>query len=249
MKSLLSIRGLHASVDNTPILRGVDLSLPPGELHAVMGPNGSGKSTLANVIMGHPAYTVTGGSLSFNGKSILDQTTDERARLGLFLTFQHPVSLPGIPLVNLIKKVSRGLLGDDAYPSMKTFFDELHRLRDLSGVPGTMLQRDTNEGFSGGERKKAEILQLGMVKPRLIILDEIDSGLDIDALKRVADVVNSLRNEKRSFLIITHYRRILSLVRPDRVHVMKEGRIARSGDSTLVEELEREGYGALEEAS
>ncbi|HPR64907.1 MAG TPA: Fe-S cluster assembly ATPase SufC [Thermoanaerobaculia bacterium] len=249
MIQLLSLSGVKAGIEGKSILKGVDLELPPGEVHAIMGPNGSGKSTLANVIMGNPAYEFEGGDILFHGSSILELSTDERARLGLFLSFQHPVSLPGISLLSLIKKSTGCVLGPDAYPTSKSLFQNIHALRDLAAIPADMISRETNEGFSGGEKKKAEILQLGMLRPRVVILDEIDSGLDIDALKSVSTVVNSLRDDARSFLIITHYQRILSLIRPDRVHIMKEGRIVRSGGEDLVETLEQGGYAEIEAAS
>ncbi|MFQ6104944.1 MAG: Fe-S cluster assembly ATPase SufC [Candidatus Glassbacteria bacterium] len=249
MSELLTISDLHVEVAGNPILEGVDLTVPKGEVHAIMGPNGSGKSTLANAIMGHPEYSITGGDIIFGQKSILKLPTDERARLGIFLSFQYPVALPGVSLLQLIKKSTSLISGSDRYRNAKAFTSSLQGLRGLAGIPPEMLTRSVNDGFSGGEMKKAEILQMGMLESRLIVLDEIDSGLDIDALKGVAEAINSLRDGERSFLIITHYQRILSHIFPDRVHVIRSGRIVRSGDASLALELEKAGYVDLEAAS
>ena len=249
MSAILTIRNLHAGIEDHSILTGVDLTIEPNRIHAIMGPNGSGKSTLAHVIMGHPSYRVTNGDLLFQGQSILKMQPDERARLGIFLAFQHPAPLPGIPLVNLLRKPGTAVRGDSTFSSMGEFFAELNDLNAVAGLPREMLSRDTNDGFSGGEKKTAEILQMAMMRPRLAILDEIDSGLDIDALNRVSDVVNRLREGGRSFLIITHYSRILSRIQPDVVHVMKAGKIVRSGGDELIAELESDGYGEMEAAS
>jgi Fe-S cluster assembly ATP-binding protein len=248
MQNHLEIRNLHVEIEGKEIISGLDLVIPRGEVHAVMGPNGSGKSTLANVMMGNPRYEVTNGDILFEGRSLLEMSADERARAGLFLSFQYPVELPGIPLNRLIRKASSSVLGPEAYRSPKVFDASMKEACSSVGVTEEVVSRPTNEGFSGGEKKKAEVLQIEMLKPRFVILDEVDSGLDIDALNGVADVINRMRNRNRSFLIITHYQRILSLVTPDRVHVMKDGRIIRSGGASLVKELEQAGYANMEAA-
>lgn len=242
MSDRLRVENLHVSIDGKEILSGVNLCVPPGEVHAVMGPNGSGKSTLANVIMGDNRYQVSSGEIYFDGEGILDKPTDERARMGLFLSFQYPVAIPGIPLSQLVRKSSSLILGKRAYPSLRSFSSQLEKAQEITELPEEMLARAANDGFSGGEKKKAEALQMQVLMPRFVMLDEIDSGLDIDALNSIARAVNGLRAKERSFLIITHYQRILSLIRPHKVHVMKRGRVVRSGDAGLVEELERSGY-------
>jgi len=242
MKTFLEIEDLHVENGDKEILKGLDLSVPQGEIHAIMGPNGSGKSTLANAIMGHPSYSISRGTIAFDGQDLLALSTDERARLGLFLSFQYPVELPGISLLRLIKKSASLVDGPARGMSVKELVSQLETKGKVVGLPAEMLSRATNDGFSGGEKKKAEILQMGMIQPRMIILDEIDSGLDIDALKGVASAINGLRSPDRSFLLITHYQRLLSLVRPDRVHVLGSGRITRSGGPELALELEEAGY-------
>lgn len=242
MIDYLKIDGLHVQIGEKEILNGVDLTIPKGEVHAIMGPNGSGKSTLANTIMGHPDYTVNKGEILFEGTVLNELPADERARLGIFLSFQYPVALPGVSLLQLIKKSTSLLPGAIRYPTAKRFTRSMEEASRVAGIPEEMLSRSVNDGFSGGEKKKSEIIQMGMIGSRMILLDEIDSGLDIDALKGVSSVINSLRNGERSFLIITHYNRILSYIEPDRVHVMTAGRIIRSGDADLALELENEGY-------
>jgi Fe-S cluster assembly ATP-binding protein len=242
MNDFMKIRNLQVTVFDNNILRGVDLVIPRGEVHAIMGPNGSGKSTLANAIMGHPEYKITGGDIMFDGSSLNELPTDERARLGIFLSFQYPVPLPGVSLRQLVKKSTSLIQGKNKLSNMREFTTALENLGRITGITDEILSRSANDGFSGGEKKKAEILQMGMVEPKMIILDEIDSGLDIDALKGVSGAINSLRGEERSFLIITHYQRILSYIHPDKVHVMRSGRIVRSGDAGLALELEQAGY-------
>jgi Fe-S cluster assembly ATP-binding protein len=242
VKNYLEINDLRVENGGKEILKGLDLTVPQGEVHAIMGPNGSGKSTLANVIMGHPSYTVSSGTMRFDGKDLIELSTDERARLGLFLSFQYPVELPGISLTQLIKKSTSLFPGPAQGMNIRDLVSSLEKQGKVVGLPAEMLSRSTNDGFSGGEKKKAEILQMGMIQPKMIILDEIDSGLDIDALKGVASAINDLRNPDRSFLLITHYQRLLSLVWPDRVHVLGSGLITRSGGAELALELEEEGY-------
>ena len=253
----LIIRDLHASVEGKEILRGVDLTVTQGETHALMGPNGSGKSTLANVIMGHPKYQVTRGEILFKGLNILDLSPDKRARLGLFLAFQYPSSVPGVSVGNFLRRALEAKReGFDpnapAQPSGQMpkrkgmppaeFRKLLNEQMQLLKVDSTFVNRYINEGFSGGEKKRAEILQLAMLQPQMAILDETDSGLDIDALRVVSEGVNALRGPNLGVLIITHYQRILNYITPDHVHVMYKGRIIRSGGPDYAKELEEKGY-------
>ena len=245
---MLSIKNLHASVEGTPILNGIELEIPSGEVHSIMGPNGSGKSTLARVLAGEETYEVTEGSVTFNGDDLLDMEPDVRAREGLFMAFQYPVEIPGVSTkyflraaVNAIRE-HRGLEELDAYEFLK-MVKEKAQVLDLDT---SLLDRSVNEGFSGGEKKRAEIFQMAMLDPTMCVLDETDSGLDIDALKVVADGVNALRNTERSFLVITHYQRLLNYIVPDRVHVLMEGRIVESGNRDLALKLEEKGYAGLE---
>ena len=241
---MLSIKNLHARVDDKEILRGLDLEVPPGEVHAIMGPNGSGKSTLAGVLAGKDAYEVTAGTVSFEGKDLLDMDAEERAREGVFLAFQYPVEIPGVTnnyflraSVNAIRK-HKGIPELDAAAFLRLVKEKmkvLHMSEDL-------LKRSVNEGFSGGEKKRNEIFQMAVLEPKLCILDETDSGLDIDALKSVSDGVNSLRSKDRAILVITHYQRLLTHIVPDRVHVLYKGRIVKSGGKDLALELESNGY-------
>jgi Fe-S cluster assembly ATP-binding protein len=244
----LEIRNLHVRAGDKDILRGVDLTVGKGEIHALMGPNGSGKSTLANAIMGHPNLEVTDGQILFNGEDITDADTDERARLGLFMAFQYPVSIPGVTVTKYLRTVlnahreSRG----EGPISLRDFAQTVKSAMEQVNVPEEFSRRYLNEGFSGGEKKRMEILQLILQHPQLAILDETDSGLDIDALKVVAEGVNSVAGGGESdpgVLIITHYQRILHLVQPSHVHVMWRGRIVREGGPDLVTELEAKGYG------
>jgi len=253
----LIIRDLHASVEGKEILRGVDLTVTQGETHALMGPNGSGKSTLANVIMGHPKYEVTRGEIFFKGLNILDLSPDKRARLGLFLAFQYPSSVPGVSVGNFLRRALEAKReGFDpnapAQPSGQMpkrkgilpaeFRKLLNEQMQLLKVDSTFVNRYINEGFSGGEKKRAEILQMAMLQPQMAILDETDSGLDIDALRIVSEGVNALRGPNLGVLIITHYQRILNYITPDNVHVMYKGRIVRSGGPQFAHELEEKGY-------
>jgi len=250
----LEIRNLHVRAGDKEILRGLELSVGQGEIHALMGPNGSGKSTLANVIMGHPNLEVTEGQILLGGEDITAADTDERARMGLFMAFQYPVSVPGVTVTKYLRTVMnahRDAKGEDPI-SLKEFRTTVEAAMELVKVPRDFSTRYLNEGFSGGEKKRMEILQLALQKPELAILDETDSGLDIDALKVVADGVNSVAGPELGVLIITHYQRILHLVEPSHVHVMYRGRIVREGGPQLVTELEAKGYGwitdELEEA-
>ena len=250
----LEIRNLHVRAGEKEILRGLELTVGKGEIHALMGPNGSGKSTLANAIMGHPNLEVTEGQIIFNGEDITDAATDERARMGLFMAFQYPVSVPGVTVTKYLRTVlnaHREARGQDAIP-LKEFRQSVEAAMELTKVPAEFSRRYLNEGFSGGEKKRMEILQLALQRPELAILDETDSGLDIDALRVVAQGVNSVAGPDMGVLIITHYQRILHLVQPSHVHVMYRGRIVKEGGPDLVTELEAKGYGwitdELEEA-
>jgi len=248
---MLEIRNLKVRTGDTEILRGLSLSVNPGEVHAIMGPNGSGKSTLAQVIAGHEAYEVIGGSVSFNGSNLLELEPEERAREGIFLGFQYPVEIPGVNNAYLLKaamnarRKHQGLEEIDAFEFLKLAREKMAVL----GMDPKFLNRGVNEGFSGGEKKRNEILQMAMLEPRLAILDETDSGLDIDALKAVAEGVNALRCPDRAIVLITHYQRLLEHVEPDFVHVLSEGKIARSGDKSLALKLEEKGYEWVREAA
>ena len=241
---MIQINDLHASVSGKEILRGISLDINAGEVHAIMGPNGSGKSTLAQVLAGHPGYEITGGSVTYQGKDLLDMEPEERAQAGIFLAFQYPVEIPGVSnayflrsAYNEIRK-ARGETEADPIEFLDIVSDRL-KLVDLDD---SMLSRSVNAGFSGGEKKRNEILQLAVLDPVLAILDETDSGLDIDALRTVADGVNKLRSDSNAFLVVTHYQRLLNYIVPDRVHVLVDGRIARSGGKDLALELEERGY-------
>jgi Fe-S cluster assembly ATP-binding protein len=243
-ESMLKIDNLHASVEGKKILNGLSLSVARGEVHAIMGPNGSGKSTLANVLAGRPGYEVTAGSVSFEGRDLLQLPAEERARAGLFLGFQYPVEIPGVNNVYLLKAALNAARKAQGVPEVDAF-EFLSLVREkmkLMRIEDSFLSRGVNEGFSGGEKKRNEILQMLVLEPRLAILDETDSGLDIDALKVVAGGVNSLRAPSRACVLVTHYQRLLEYVVPDFVHVLVRGRIAKSGDKGLALELERRGY-------
>ena len=239
-ETLLEIRDLKANVDGKPILRGVNLTVPRGQVHALMGPNGSGKSTLANVLMGHPAYLVTEGRILFKGHDVTELPTDERARLGMFLAFQYPVEIPGVSVLNFLRS-SMGAVRGEAVP-LRKFRQEVSETLEELGMEMAFARRNLNEGFSGGEKKRNEVLQMALLKPELAILDETDSGLDVDAIRLVSETMNRLRGPEVSALVITHYMRILENLRPDRVHVMFGGQVVRSGDADLANELEASGY-------
>ena len=248
-QAILDIKNLHAEVDGKTILRGVDLTLHGGEIHAVMGPNGSGKSTLANVIAGKPGYEVTGGSISYRGENLLDMEPEERAQAGVFMAFQYPVEIPGVNNTYFLRaalNARRQANGEDELNSVE-FLKLVREKLKILHIEDDLLGRAVNEGFSGGEKKRNEIFQMAVLEPKLAILDETDSGLDIDALKIVADGVNQLRKADRAMLVVTHYQRLLDHIVPDQVHVLAEGRIAASGDAALAEELEERGYAWLRE--
>ena len=248
----LEIRNLHVRAGEKDILRGVDLAVDRGEIHALMGPNGSGKSTLANAVMGHPGFEVTGGQILFNGEDVTEAAPDERARMGLFMAFQYPVAVPGVTVTKYLRTVlnaHREARDEEPIP-LKEFRQTVEAAMKLTNVPREFSTRYLNEGFSGGEKKRMEVLQLALQLPKLAILDETDSGLDIDALRVVANGVNAVAADHPDIgvLIITHYQRILHLVEPSHVHVMYQGRIVKEGGPELVEQLEAKGYGWITEA-
>jgi Fe-S cluster assembly ATP-binding protein len=246
---MLTIKDLKASVEEKQILNGLNFEVKPGEVHAIMGPNGSGKSTLASVLAGREEYEVTGGEVLFNGEDLLDMSPEDRARAGVFLAFQYPVEIPGVSNANFLKtavnevRKSKGLEALDS----KQFLKLMQEKMKLVEMDKTMTQRSVNEGFSGGEKKRNEIFQMAMLEPSLAILDETDSGLDIDALRIVANGVNALRDGNRSFIVITHYQRLLDYIVPDFVHVLYKGRIVKSGTKELALELEEKGYDWIKE--
>jgi Fe-S cluster assembly ATP-binding protein len=246
----LEIRNLHVRTGEKEILRGVDLTVAGGEIHALMGPNGSGKSTLANAVMGHPGFEVTDGQILFKGQDITDAQPDERARMGLFMAFQYPVAVPGVTVTKYLRTVlnaHREARGEEPIP-LRDFRHSVEAAMTLTDIPREFSTRYLNEGFSGGEKKRMEILQLALQRPELAILDETDSGLDIDALRVVAGGVNAVAGPQMGVLIITHYQRILHLVAPSHVHVMYQGRIVKQGGPELVDELEAKGYGWITDA-
>ena len=248
---MLTIKNLSATVDGKPILNGINLTINAGEIHAVMGPNGSGKSTLANVLAGREGYEVTGGKVRYKERDLLEMAPEIRAREGVFLAFQYPVEIPGVTNLYLLKaslNAIRKHRGDDELNAVE-FLKLIKEKAALVKMSEEFLYRSINEGFSGGEKKRNEILQMALLEPTLSVLDETDSGLDIDALKVVADGVNTLRGDDRAMLVVTHYQRLLDYIVPDFVHVLHGGRIVRSGDKSLALELEREGYGWLAEQS
>jgi Fe-S cluster assembly ATP-binding protein len=245
----LEIRNLHVSAEDKEILKGLDLEVSKGEIRALMGPNGSGKSTLANAIMGHPSLDVTDGEIRFGGEEITEEAPEERARAGLFMAFQYPVAIPGVTVAKYLRMAVNAHREARGEPEikLKDFRKEAEAAMELVNIPREFSSRYLNEGFSGGEKKRMEILQLAMLRPELAVLDETDSGLDIDALRTVADGVNTFAGPDMGVLIITHYQRILHLVKPDFVHVMFEGRIVKEGGPELVETLEERGYGWIRE--
>jgi len=260
--STLEIRNLHATVEDAEILKGVDLTLHSGEIHALMGPNGSGKSTLAYVIAGHPHYQVTEGDILLDGESILDMEADERARAGIFLAFQYPVAVPGVSVANFLRTAvsnvrgytdkqegdngNQGVIGSNLMP-MREFRRELNAKMDEYNVDPSFARRYLNDGFSGGEKKRTEVLQMAMLEPKFAILDESDSGLDIDALRVVSDGINKLATPEMGFLLITHYQRILNYVKPDYVSIFYNGRIVKTGGPEVAHMLEERGYKWVEE--
>jgi Fe-S cluster assembly ATP-binding protein len=248
---MLEIENLHVSTGGTEILRGLSLKIDAGEVHAIMGPNGSGKSTLAQVIAGHEDYVVSAGTVTYKGMNLLELSPEERAREGIFLGFQYPVEIPGVNNAYLLKAAMNARRKHDGLPEIDAFeFLKLAKEKMvLLGMNPKFLNRGVNEGFSGGEKKRNEILQMAMLEPSLSILDETDSGLDIDALRAVAEGVNAQRDPERAIVLVTHYQRLLDYVEPDRVHVLSEGRIVRSGDKSLAVELEEKGYDWVREAA
>ncbi len=248
---MLEINNLHATVDGAEILKGIDLTIRAGEVHAIMGPNGSGKSTLSYVLAGRDGYEVTEGSVTFNGKDLLEMPTEERAGEGVFLAFQYPVEIPGVPNTTFLKEAVnavRKYRGEPELDAME-FVKHLRAKAKELGMNPEFLKRAVNAGFSGGEKKRNEMLQMAMLEPSLCLLDETDSGLDIDALKAVSEAINAMRSPERAMLVITHYQRLLTYVVPDHVHVLSKGRIVRSGGPELAQELEEKGYGESIEAA
>ena len=246
---MLKIENLHASIGDKEILKGINLTVGKGEVHAIMGPNGSGKSTLSSVLVGHPTYEVTEGSVTFEVEDILELEPEERAHRGLFLSFQYPVEIPGVSMVNFMRAAlneRRKAAGLDPLPAAE-FLKLMKQKRELVELDNKLASRSVNEGFSGGEKKRNEIFQMAMLEPKLAILDETDSGLDIDALRIVAKGVNELRSPENSTIVITHYQRLLDYIRPDFVHVLYKGRIVRSGGPELALELEERGYDWIKE--
>jgi Fe-S cluster assembly ATP-binding protein len=243
--SLLEIRNLHVTVEDREILKGIDLTVNEGEVHAIMGPNGSGKSTLAYVMAGRSDYTVTEGSITYKGQNLLEMEIDERAAAGVFLAFQYPIEIPGVATMTFLKAALNAQRKRNGLPELSTP-DFARKVREVSGrlnVTQEMLRRPLNVGFSGGEKKRNEIMQMALLEPSLCVLDETDSGLDIDALRVVSDGVNALKSPSRGFVVITHYQRLLNHIVPDFVHVLSTGRIVRSGGKELALELEEKGYG------
>ncbi len=246
---MLRIKNLHAKVEDKPILKGIDLEVNAGEVHAIMGPNGSGKSTLAGVLAGHERYVVTEGEVFYEGDDLLDMEPEVRAARGVFMAFQYPVEIPGVSATNFLRAAMNSIRkhrGEDELDPLD-FLALMREKLKMVHMDESFLHRSVNEGFSGGEKKRNEVFQMAVLGPRLAILDETDSGLDIDALKFVADGVNSLRDPERAFVVITHYQRLLNYIVPDHVHVLFDGRIVRSGDRKLALELEEKGYGWLEQ--
>ena len=245
---MLSIKNLHASVEEKNILKGLDIDIKPGEVHAIMGPNGAGKSTMGYVVSGRDGYTVESGSAKLDGVELLDLEPEERARAGLFMAFQYPTEIPGVSNLEFLKAsvdAQRKARGEEAVTS-RDFLKLAKEACKQVDLPIAFLKRGVNEGFSGGEKKRNEIMQMILLQPKLCILDESDSGLDIDALKVVAEGVNSQRSPKRSFIVITHYQRLLDFIKPDFVHVLSDGKIVKSGDASLAHELEKQGYSWLD---
>ena len=242
MPSTLEISNLHVSIGDKEIVKGLSLTIKSGEIHAVMGPNGTGKSTLSKAVAGHPDYAVTGGDILLDGKSILKMEPDERARAGLFLAFQYPSEIPGVSIANFLRAAVQAHMGEGAELDATAYYKRLYQKMDLLKTDRKFTSRSVNDGFSGGEKKRCEILQMAMLEPKIAMMDETDSGLDIDALKTVAAGVNQLRGPNLGVMLITHYQRLLNYIVPDYVHVMWDGRIVKSGDKSLALELEAKGY-------
>ncbi len=241
---MIKIENLHAEINGKEILKGFSLEIADGEVHAIMGPNGAGKSTLSYVLSGREGYKVTSGSVTMNGKDILDMNPEERAAEGVFLAFQYPVEIPGVQMTNFLKTAVNSVRksrGEEELDSLG-FLKKMKSTQKELGIADDMIKRAVNVGFSGGEKKRNEVLQMAMLEPEFIVMDETDSGLDIDALKTVSKGVNALRKKDRSFLVITHYQRLLDYIKPDHVHIMAKGRIVKSGDAELAKELEAKGY-------
>ena len=245
MSVLLEVRNLHVSVEGKEILRGVNLKINPGEVHALMGPNGSGKSTLSNALMGHPKYQITKGSILYKGEDVTHLSTDLRAKKGFFLAFQYPTAIPGVSVTNFLRTVVKAIRGAEV--AVKDFRKELKEKMELLEMKDSFAGRYVNDGFSGGEKKRLEILQMALIKPKLAILDETDSGLDIDALQIVAEGINRLKGPQIGMLVITHYQRLLNYVQPDVVHVLVQGRIVETGGKDLALKLESSGYDWVEQ--
>lgn len=237
---IISIKGLKSQVEDKEILKGINLDIKAGEIHVIMGPNGAGKSTLANVLMGHPAHEVLGGEVQFMGKDLLEMKVDERAKAGLFMSFQYPQEVPGVTVENFLRTAKKEQSA--IMPSLTLFQKEIKKNMQMLQMDEKYLSRYLNQGFSGGEKKKNEILQMAVLQPKLAILDETDSGLDIDAIRDVYETVQKLANEKNAILVITHYSKILEYIKPDYVHVLVDGRIVESGDLSLAEKIEEHGY-------
>jgi Fe-S cluster assembly ATP-binding protein len=246
---MLEIKDLHVSINGKEILKGLDLTVKSGEVHAIMGPNGAGKSTLSNVLVGHPSYEVTKGSIIFNGKNLLDMKPEDRSHEGIFLSFQYPVEIPGVSMVNFMRTAvnERRKYLDEPQLSASEFLKMMREKRSLVGMDSKLMNRSVNEGFSGGEKKKNEIFQMAMLEPSLSILDETDSGLDIDALRIVAEGVNKLKGPQTSTIVITHYQRLLDYIKPDIVHVLYDGKIVKTAGPELALELEKKGYDWIKE--
>ena len=246
---MLEVKDLHATIAGKEILRGINLTINDGEIHAIMGPNGSGKSTLSAVLTGNPLYEVTSGTAFFNGKNLLEMKPEDRAHEGLFLSFQYPVEIPGVSMTNFMKAAINAKLKYEGLEPLKAaeFLKLMREKRDLVGLDSKLSRRSVNEGFSGGEKKRNEIFQMAMLEPKLSILDETDSGLDVDAMRIVADGVNKMHNETTSAIVITHYERLLDMIKPNVVHVLYQGRIVKSGGHDLAKEIEKRGYDWIKE--
>ena len=247
MSNQLEIRNLHVNINGEPILRGIDLVVPQGEVHALMGPNGSGKSTLAKVIAGDPAYEVTEGDILVDGQNVMEMEPDERARAGLYLAFQYPVEVPGVSIANFLRLAVNARRDDDDEVGVMEFYNKLQSAVKALNWDDSIIERNLHEGFSGGEKKRSEVLQLLVLEPKYAILDETDSGLDVDALKTVSQGVNAARGENFGALVITHYQRLLNYIVPDKVHVMYKGKVIKEGPKELAMELDQKGYDWLRE--